>query len=482
METTGLKKNLFLSTTYQVLSLILPLITAPYASRVLGVNGIGIYSYTHSYLTYFMIFAALGTVSYGSREIARNRDNVEKRSQIFWEVVTLTILTSTLCLFLWGCWILLNPEYRLYYMIMSLALLGTMFDISWLYAGLEQFKYTVIQNLFFKIIGVIAIFAFVKTRDDLWIYVLILSLTQTLANITLWVYIPRFVKKVPIRSIKLKKHFHETLVYFVPTIAISIYTILDKTLIGVITKDTSENGNYEQATKIINIAKTLAFVGVNAVLQSRISYLFAENKHEEIKKHINNSFNFVLFISIGLVFGIIGIADRFVPVYFGEGYDKTIVLMQYMAPLVLIVGISNCLGSQYYNPAGLRAKSAKYIVVGSMTNLFLNILLIPYLKSEGAVIATIIAEVLISFLYLKNCNGYYQFSILVHQTWKKIFAGIIMCLCVKCTGRLISSGIIVLITQVITGVSVYCFVLFLIKDSLFSKVIVPQIRKCLKGR
>ncbi len=480
MKTTGLKKNLALSTIYQVLSLLLPLITAPYASRVLGVDGIGIYSYTHSWVMYFSIFAALGTVSYGSREIARNRDNRETRSQLFWEIAILTFLTSIVCLLAWGVWILFNKEYTIYYVILTLALFGTMFDISWLYAGLEQFKYTVSLNLLFKVLGAVCIFTFVKNQTDLWIYVMILSLTQTLANISLWIYVPKFVNKVSLRSIRLKKHFHETLVYFIPTIAISVYTILDKTLIGLITKDTSENGNYEQATKIINIAKTVSFVGINMVLQSRISYLFSEKKYDKIRKHIDISLDYVFFISTGLVFGIAAIAEKFVPVYYGDGYEKTIELLKYMSPLVLIVGISNCLGSQFYNPAGLRAKSAKFIVCGSLINLCLNIILIPILKSEGAVIATVIAEIIISALYMKNCDNYYSFSRMFQQIWKKILAGIIMFAGVLYLGTRIQNGIVSIVAQIGAGVIIYCIILFVLKDSFVFQVFIPQTNKMLK--
>ena len=162
MKNVGLKTNLALSTIYQILAIILPLATAPYVSRVLGVDNIGIYSYTHSYLLFFSMFAALGTVSYGTREIARNRNNRERRSQLFWEIAVLTIITTTVVIIAWGCFAVFQNQYKKYYAILTVALIATMFDISWLYAGLEQFKYTVAQNLLFKIIGVLAIFAFVK--------------------------------------------------------------------------------------------------------------------------------------------------------------------------------------------------------------------------------------------------------------------------------------------------------------------------------
>ena len=474
MKKTELKNNLVLSTFYQVLTMVLPLITAPYASRILGVDGTGIYSYTHSYVMYFMLFGALGTVSYGTREIARHRNNKNERSQIFWEIASLTFLTSFVAIIAWGVWILFNETYRIYYIILTVYILGTMFDISWFYAGMEEFKYTVSQNSIFKILGAISIFIFVKKPDDLWIYILILALTTLLANISMWIYLPRFINRIPLRSIQLKKHFKETLVYFVPTIATSVYTILDKTLIGIITHNTRENGNYEQATKIINMAKSFCFVGVNTVLSSRISYLFSEKKHEEIKRRISVSMNYILFIGIAVCFGLIGISKRFVPFFFGPGYNKTITLLQLMSPLTVIIGISSCLGLQYYNPAGLRAKSARFIIAGSIVNLLFNLLLIPKYESYGAAIATIIAETIISSLYLYSCNGYYLISSLFMQSWKKMIAGVFMLIIVLLLGEVIERDFFALVAQVTVGAVAYFAILFLEKDDFMCNIVLLQ--------
>ncbi|SMC40565.1 Membrane protein involved in the export of O-antigen and teichoic acid [Oscillospiraceae bacterium] len=464
-DQTRLKKNIALSTAYQVLAVLIPFITAPYVSRILGVNNIGIYSYTNSHVQFFMLFGALGTLSYGSREISRNREDKFKRSQLFWEIAILTVITSLIVIGVWLAWICFHPDSRLLYLIWTISLLGTLFDISWLYSGLEQFRHTVTQNVIFKLLGMLATFIFVNSADDLWIYVLIIAATQMLANLSMWVYLPKYVIAIPIKQLHILPHFKETLVYFIPTIAVSIYTILDKVLIGAITHDNCENGNYEQATKIITIAKSMAFVGVNLVLQSRISYLFVLENYEEIKKQIHKSIDYMVFISVGIMFGIIGIANRFVPLYYGAGYEKTSTLLMVMAPIVLIVSISNCLGSQYYNPAGLRSKSAKYIIIGSMVNLVLNLLFIPRYKSVGAVIASIIAEVLITSLYMINVNGYYSFKELSKVLWKKLIAGVIMMCAVFYLGELIQSGIVSVVVQVTVGVAVYSLILILLKDS-----------------
>lgn len=477
MKRAGLKKNIAISTLYQILSMILPLITAPYASRVLGVDGIGVYSYTHSYSMYFTLVAALGTVTYGSREIARNRNDKKQTSQLFWEIESLTILTSLACIIVWTVMTILWEEYRLYFAILTVLLVGTMLDISWLYAGLEQFKYTITQNLLFKVLGAVAIFVFVNDKNDLWKYILILSLSHALASMSMWIYVPKFIDRVPIKSLKIKKHFKETLIYFIPTVAVSIYTVLDKTLIGLITNSKSENGNYEQSTKIINISKTVAFTGINVVLQSRISFLFAEHKYKEIKRKINDSINVVSFLSIGMVFGMIAVSDRFVPLFFGSGYEKTALLLKLMSPLIFIIGISNCLGSQYYSPAGLRSQSAKYIVFGAVTNLILNLIFIPFFKSVGAVLATIVAESAISVLYLCNCNGYFTFKSLFVIAWRKVVAGTVMLISLVLIDKILDNGILSILIMVSFGCLVYALTLLVLRDSFFSKLLLKYIKK-----
>ncbi|MBR3509204.1 MAG: oligosaccharide flippase family protein [Lachnospiraceae bacterium] len=459
-----LKLNIIISTINQALTMILPFVTAPYVSRTLGVEGIGIYSYTQSYVAIFSMFATLGTNSYGVREIARSRNDIKQRSHIFWEIEILSIFTSFLTIMLWLIWVTTNSKYRLLFGILTICLFGNMFDISWFFAGVEEFKYTVILNILFKFIGMFSIFFYVNKPEDLWKYVFILSMVIFGANVSLWLFLKKYICHVSIKQLKPLSHLKNTIVFFLPSIAVSIYTILDKTLIGIITNETSENGNYEQATKIVNMCKTLSFTGLNAVFQSRLAFLFSQNKHDEIIKNIAFSMEYIFFMGFGMCFGIIGMANRFVPLFFGAGYDKTIVLIKLLAPMIIIVGISNCLGAQYYIPAGFRSKSAKFIILGSVINLSLNISLIPYFKSVGAVISTIIAESIISLLYLINCNGYYSIKLLKEHTWKKLIAGIGMCMIIHHLGEIIDNTAVALISQFTLGLLTYIFILCILKD------------------
>ena len=464
MKEKSIKKNIMLSTLYQVLILIIPFITAPYISRVIGVEGVGIYSYTLSIQTYFSMFAALGTITYGTREIARVRKDKSKVSKLFWEIELLTIITSFICLILWLILIGISKNYKIYFLILTLNLFNTMFDISWLYSGLEEFKYTILKNALFKILGVILLFIFIKSPKDLNLYILIMSLTTLLGTMTMWLYLPKFIEKVNFKELKILPHLKQTLIYFIPTVATSVYMVLDKTLIGTITNNASENGYYEQATKIINMTKALTFTSLNMVLGSRISYLFAKKKVAEIKKRINTSLNYILFIGCGIMFGLIGVSNNFVPLFFGNGYDKVIMLIQLMSPLIIIIGISNCMGSQYYTPAGLKSKSSKFIIVGAIINLILNLILIPKFWSLGAIVATLIAELTITVLYVKNSNDFTNFNELFKIGYKKIVAGIFMLIIVMAINMLSLSRVLKIVIQVPIGGLVYLTTLYIIKD------------------
>lgn len=480
MEQPNIKKNLFLSTIYQILLLITPLITTPYISRVLGASGIGIYSYTYSIEIYFSMFAALGTVSYGAREIARNRNDRMQRSRLFWEIELLTILTTIICLIAWGIWILFNEKYRLYYEFLTFYLLATMFDISWFYTGIEQFKYIVMQNIIFKLVGIAAIFIFVRKKDDVAAYIAIMSLTMLLGNMSMWIYLPKFVGRVKIENLEILPHLKETFIYFIPAIATSMYTVLDKTLIGAITQNVNENGYYEQATKIINICKTVTFTALNSVLGARSSFLYAEKKIEEIKIKINQSIDYILFMGMGICFGLIGVSHRFVPFFFGFGYEKVIPLLILLSPLVIIIGISNCLGTQYYIPAGLRKQSARYIIIGSAVNLMLNLLLIPLFGSYGAAVSTLMAEIAITVMYMLPCGNILTTRDLIKIFWRKFLAALLMLGAIVISGRITEHLFATLTLQVILGSMVYVLSLYMMKDSFVYGIVMQVIRGKLK--
>jgi len=460
--------NVLFNNLSDLLVLIAPFITAPYVSRVLTADGVGIFSYSNSLVSYFTLFAGLGTVIYGGREIARNRDNKVLYSQKFWEIELITVITSFVCTIAWLGLAFFYKKYQPYLLALTLLIVSSLFNITWLYVGLEKLKYTVIINSIIKIVSVILIFVLVKSENDLLIYTYIYSGANLLGNLSFWAFLPRVLTRCKIEPKYLKKHFKETIVYFIPTIATTIYTVLDKTLIGLITQDDKENGYYEQATKIINITKVVAFTSINGVVSSRISYMFKEKKSFIIKNKIRSFLNFEMFLSIGAMFGLIGVSKNFVPIFFGEGYDNTTILLYLLSPIIPIICLSNILGTLYYTPSGLRKKSAVYVIIGAIVNFLLNLVLIYYFKAYGAAIASLFAELIITILYLANCNKYLQFKDVFMVLGKKIIAGSIMAFMVYNLGIIEINEYIVLFIQIIFGIVIYIIILSILNDSWLS--------------
>ena len=471
MKKPSIQANVFFSTLYQILTMITPLITAPYTARVLGASGVGINSYTSSIQTYFLLLAAFGTYVYGSREIARNRDDAYRRSQSFWEIELVTVCTTVLCLLGWSIVILAGGENRTYYIVKTFHLIAIMFEISWFFGGIERFDYTVLINSAIKILSIICVFLFVKTSDHLLRFMAIFSVSSLLGSMSFWLFLPKYIQKPDWKNLHIWHHFPKTLTYFIPTIATSVYTVLDKTLIGWITNDNAQNGYYEQATKIINMAKSVAFVAMNNVLTSRMSYLYAHNKKEEIQQRTDQSMGYIAFMCVGITFGLIAVAPNFVLAFFGPEYVRVIQLLRIFSPIILIIGISNCIAAHYYTPAGYFKQISVFLIIGAAVNLILNCLMIPKMGSMGAAIASVIAEFVITVLHVAYSRGMFTVGYLFRHFWKKVVAGVAMTAAILPLQNISALPTLTVIVQVPVGVLVYCLVLLLLRDDYTTTVV-----------
>lgn len=465
--------NYIYNLIYQVLTLLTPLITTPYISRVIGPDGTGVQSYTNSIVQYFAIVAALGTTSYGQREIARHRDDQEMRSRLFWEIEILCAITTSICLAVWAGVILFSETYTYFYLVLTMNLMAAAFDISWFFGGLEQYGMIVTRNIIVKLTGIVCLFAFIKEKEDLLLYVALLAATTLFGNMSMWGYLKRFLTKVDIHSLRIKRHLKETIVYFIPTVATSVYTILDKTMLGWFTgNDKSQNGYYEYAAGIVNMGKVL-IVSFNTVMSSRMSYLFAEKKRQEIQRMIEASVDFVLLIGMPVMMGLAGIASEFIPWFLGDAYRPVAALLYVCSPLILIVGFSDCMGSQILTPSGKRAQSGKVIVAGAVINAFLNRMMIPRFQAAGASIASVIAEIFITGAYLWLCRDYIRFSVIWKSGWKRCLAAVFMFFFVVWLGTRMDTGPAATFVQIGAGAVLYFAVLFVMRD----KFLVRQLWK-----
>ena len=478
MEKKSVSKNYLYNMAYQILAILLPLITTPYLSRVLGAESIGIYSYTYSIATYFVLFGTLGVALYGQREIAYVQDNSKKRSIVFWEIFLLKCFTMMISMLIYYFSFCMGGQYKVYYRILLIELITQTVDIIWFFRGIEEFKKTVIRNLIVKAIFFVSIFVFIKSANDLVKYVFIVTLANLIGNFTLWAYIPKYIEKISFKDLHIFRHFKSVILLFIPQIAVQIYTMLDKTMIGYLVADKSETGYYEQAQKIINILTTL-ITSLGVVMVPRMASTFAKGDKEQLKKYMYNSFRFVFFLAFPIVAGLIIVADKFVPLFFGEGYDRVIILMRIIAPVILFIGMSNILGTQYLLPVKKQKEYTISVVIGALLNFATNLLLIPSQLAVGASITTIMAEatvVAIQFFFIRK-----EFNILeiLKLSIKNIIAVLIMALCIVWLGFLNINPVVCMGLQIVIGAIAYGISLLVMKDE-FLKLVFEKLQSKIK--
>lgn len=395
----SIKKNYLYNLAYQILLLIVPFVTIPYLSRVLGVENIGINSFTLSIVAYFILFANIGIGSFGSREIALHQDDRKKYSKVFWDCYSYQFITGIISILAYVVYVICFGKYSLIQWIMLANIVAAIVDMHWLYRGLEDYKYISLRNIAIKLLSVAATFLFVRSSNDLWIYVLINSVSLVLSSCILWIKAPKILDKPSFKEIRVFRYWKDSLIYFLPQIATSIYTVLDKTMLGIIAQSEAENGYYEQTYKIIQIS-LIVMTSLNAVMAPRMAYLFGKGEKEEFRNRLKSSFHFLFMLSLPIVFGLIAVGPDFSSVFFGEGYEKVRLLLPIFAPIILIIAISNCLGEQCLIPTGKRAKSAIFLWVGAAVNFALNIVTISLWQSTGAAISSIIAEATIAIAFV----------------------------------------------------------------------------------
>lgn len=472
----SIAKNYIYNLTYQMLTILLPLVTTPYLSRVLGAEPIGIYGYTISIVTYFILFGTLGVSMYGQREIAYKGADKQARSKAFWEIIIMRTITLSISILLFYLIYGRTGEYALYYRILIIQLVANLFDISWLFQGIEEFDKTVVRNLIVKLLSLVLTFVVIKTPDDLWKYFAIYVGAELIGNMSIWFYIPKYVEKVKIKELEIKKHIKPAISLFLPQVAIQIYTVLDKTMIGIITKDMVKVGYYEQAQKVVKAALMITNA-LQIVMNSRIANAYAEKDEKEIKNCLGISMNFIWFLTIPMMFGLMAIAPKFVPWYYGEGFEGVTPILIATAPILIAIGLNGITGIQYLIQIGKQNIFTISVTIGAIINVIFNAILIPFWGGVGAAIASVIAELSILIYQLKYFKEQYTILEMLKVSVKCFIAGIVMFGVVAIVANYLPVSIINTIIEIAIGGIVYVGILTLLKYQFLKDIL----KKMVKG-
>ena len=450
-----MKKNFIYSLFYQFLTLLLPFATAPYIARTLGADLLGIYSKTHAVANYFYLFTILGVNSYGNRSIARVRDDQKLRSQTFWEIYSFQFITSGTTFLLYAVFcLLLEHENCLIYILQGVYVLSGLFEITWICNGMEEFRLTTIRSTVIKLLNLAAVFLFVHDKSDLGIYTAILSSCSIFSALTVWPFVMKHVDFVRPTWAGIKKHIKPNLVLFWPVIAVSLYNIMDKLLLGYFSTN-EEVAFYTNAERIVTIPTTL-ILALDHVVMPRMSNIFMKNETERAQKIMNCVMLLAMFMSAAMMFGVAGISNVFAPWFYGDDFTRCGYYILLLCPTILIKGWASALRTQFLIPTGRDRIFIISLTSGAVVNLILDLLLIPALDGVGAIAGTIAAEFTVAFLQFLMCRKDIPIKEYLKNGVAFVLIGFLMFLCVEKVEKLGFSALPTLGLQVALGVVIYC--------------------------
>lgn len=464
---SNVKRNFIYNSIYQILLIILPIITTPYISRVIGAEGLGTYSYSYSIASCFALICVLGVGDYGSRSIAKVRDDKNELNKTFWSIYSLQLITSVIGISAYLIYIFLFAnDNRIMLIIELIYVIALSIDINWLFSGLEEFKIIVFRNIVIKIMTLLSILFFIKDSNDLYLYTLIMALSSMFTQIISLSYLKRYIGFCKISLNDIKIHIIPNLKLFIPVMSFAIFKLVDKVMLGNLS-NIEQVGYYENVVKVIDLPMGL-ITALGAVMLPRISNIIANGNKDQSIIYINNSMKFAMFMAFGICFGIASISDTFTPIFFGIEFMACVDLLKVMSMIVILKAWENVIKTQYLIPNSYDDIYIKSNIFGSIVNIISNIYFISKLDALGAVIGSLLGQATICIyqnIKISNClnlNRYIKDSITY------LVSGIIMFIVVNGIGKLLPISIISLLIQILIGVIVYIlsvYILFKISNT-----------------
>ena len=414
----SVRKNFAYQLIYRILVILTPLITSPIVARALGAEKQGTYAATYAFVNYFTLIALLGVENYGSRSIAADQGDKERIQELFWNIYSVQIIASIIALIAYSVSIIFSNNGRIIIsLIQGLWIVSALFNINWFFQGIEEFRLTVIRSIIVKIIAVLAVVLFIRKPSDLPLYTFIMAGDAALSSLLVWPFVWKYIGFTKPKAQLIKCHVKPMFVLFIPVLAITLFHIMDKTMLDIFSTE-ANIGYYTNADKLINIPYGI-FTALGAVMLPRVTNAYSKGEMGTVKKLLKSSTEVSLFLTGAVGLGIASVAKEFIPFFLGPGYEACITLVYWFVPVMFVKAISVMIRTQYMIPAHEDKLYTEALVVGACVNLVANYLLIRKLGALGAVIGTLISEMAvlvfemigtrneIDFCHMITCNLFY---------------------------------------------------------------------------
>ena len=472
--TNQVKKNFVYQIAYRVITILTPLITSPILARALGAEKLGLFSATLAFVSYFQLISMLGVENYGNRTIAASQGNRAKEQNLFWNIYSVQVISSLLAIALYMLALVFVPRDRLTLSILQgLWLVGALFNINWFFFGTEQFRLTVTRNIIIKILTILLIILFVRKPEDLFVYVLIMAGDTVLSNLVLWPFLFKKIRYEKPQLSQIKVHIGPILTLFIPVLAMSVFHIMDKTMLDWLSTET-DVGYYYSADKIINIPLAI-ITALGTVMLPRISNEQSKGNIREINLMLKKSTEVTAFMTCAVGVGIASIANEFIPWFFGPGFEPCIILVYWFVPVLFAKAIGDLIRTQYMIPAHMDWCYTIAVTIGAGVNLIANYVLIRRFSSLGAVIGTLIAEGIVTLIEIVYTRKQIPFSKYILENGIYLFPAAAMILSVRYLNNAIHFPLALrILCMVVVGGTVYLSISGIIwkykKDTVFCNV------------
>lgn len=470
-----LKMNLTFSSLYQVLNIVIPLVTTPYLSRIIGAEGIGIYAYTFSIAAIFSMIAVFGGDTYGTRTLAQLSDDKREISAAFFEILLIQFIIAIAAISAYIAFVFNADRYQVVLYVQGLHILASMLSVNWFFYGRGDFKYVSIRNAFIKLLLLVSIFIFVKEKKDVLTYVALSSIADIACILSVW---PKLLKETVFVKISMKatiRHIKPMLMLFIPVITTAVYQRVNKIMLGSLSS-IDQSGYFENADKVINVFIAL-IAGIGLVLNAHISELISTEPEDGATNFVQKMINTIMFITVGIAFGIASVALPFSALFFGVDFSACGPLLKLYAPIIVIKAYSSLFFSAYLIPY---KKDLTYIaatIIGAIISIASNYLLIPRYASYGAVVATLLAESAVT-MYLVICTRrVFLPRKLITTMLPCVISGLIMYLTIVRISPNLVSGIFGIVLLTIAGACIYLIAYLVIGLTSHPSQTINQLKK-----
>ena len=439
----SIKKNSIFNISVKLITYLVPLILTPYLYRTLSFSGVGTYEFQNAYVAYFCLVASFGFDNYGTKRISAVSDDVDELSKKFWSIFLAKVTLGTFALAVYFSMVFSGvfggSDTYVVYCLLSFFILSSMTDITFFYQGIEKFKGIAFRTTLIKVLNLVLVFILVKTPNDYLKYVGIMSGTYLFSSLVMFLPLRKYIKFKRVKSTEVISDIKFSSIFFISTLATSLYTVFQKTILGLLTNDT-QVGYYSSAMKIKDVIIQLC-TAIIVVYYSRITYLVAQGKKEEALEKSYNCFNIIYDLVLPATFGLVCVSNVFMPLYFGTDASNAVPMMIYSAITLPIIATSMIILNSYFMPYNKQNKANIVYITTAIINLILTFILVKSFDGVGATIASLISEIYVVFMFVVFSKRVIDYRIVLNKGVKALVASLIMVILYYMGNKVLTSKI-----------------------------------------